>query len=86
MSMAFIHAIENAWEQDNSLLCVGLDGDIAKIPAYLRGKDSALFEFNKAIVDATADLVCAYKPKVESSEVRQNRRPHNSARNRSGGR
>jgi len=62
--MSFIGAIEAAWEQQNSLVCVGLDPDLNKIPAHLRTKDTPLFEFNKAIVDSTADLVCAFKPQI----------------------
>ena len=62
--MNFIKAIESAWQEKNSLLCVGLDPDISKIPANLRNLETPLFEFNKAIVDATADLVCAFKPQI----------------------
>ena len=46
---------------NNSLLCVGLDTDINKIPGHL-GKDiSAILEFNKQIIDATKDIVSSYK-------------------------
>jgi len=62
--MNFIKAIKAAWQEKNSLLCVGLDPDISKIPANLRNLETPLFEFNKAIVDATADLVCAFKPQI----------------------
>jgi len=48
-----------------SFLCVGLDTDIAKIPEHLfNTSDDAIFEFNKAIIDATADLCVAYKPNL----------------------
>lgn len=48
--------------QNNSLLCVGLDTDAKKIPPFLiESSATPLFEFNKAIIDATKDLVCAYK-------------------------
>lgn len=47
-----------------SFLCVGLDTDIRKIPAYLRDDKEAIFTFNKAIIDATADLCIAYKPNL----------------------
>ncbi|MDR3137282.1 MAG: orotidine-5'-phosphate decarboxylase [Tannerellaceae bacterium] len=54
-----------------SFLCVGLDTDIAKIPAGLfEGEDSPVFAFNKAIVDATADLCVAYKPNMAFYENR----------------
>jgi len=62
--MNFIKAIESAWRENDSLVCVGLDPDISKIPANLRNKETPLFEFNKAIVDATADVVCAFKPQI----------------------
>ena len=48
--------------RNNSLVCVGLDSDANKIPEHLQGKKNAVFEFNKAIVDATHDLVSTYKP------------------------
>ena len=47
-----------------SFLCVGLDTDIRKIPAHLREREDAIFAFNKAIIDATADLCVAYKPNL----------------------
>ncbi len=62
--MNFIHAIHSAWEQKNSLVCVGLDTDINKIPPHLKNLKAAVFEFNKAIIVATADLVCAYKLQI----------------------
>lgn len=62
--MNFIESLKNAWVKNNSLLCVGLDPDLKKIPAAIRGKDRAIFEFCTGIVDATADLVCAFKPQI----------------------
>ena len=47
-----------------SFLCVGLDTDIEKIPEHLFEEDDAMFAFNKAIIDATADLCVAYKPNL----------------------
>lgn len=44
-----------------SYLCVGLDTDITKIPAHLQNHPDAIFEFNKAIIDATKDLCVSYK-------------------------
>ena len=60
--MDFYKTIENAWVKNNSLVCVGLDPDLQKIPVHLKTVENPIFEFNKALVDATADLVCAYKP------------------------
>ena len=45
-----------------SFLCIGLDTDISKIPSHLQGLEDPIFEFNKAIIDATIDLAVAFKP------------------------
>ena len=58
----FIAQLEAAWQRNDSLVCVGLDPEPERLPAALAGRDMPIFEFNKAIIDATADLVCAYKP------------------------
>ena len=47
-----------------TFLCVGLDTDINKIPAYLKNEDDPIFAFNKAIIDATASYCVAYKPNL----------------------
>ena len=47
-----------------TFLCVGLDTDINKIPAYLKNEDDSIFAFNKAISDATAPYCVAYKPNL----------------------
>ena len=62
--MTFTQMLAAAWQKNNSLLCVGLDPDPAKFPAQLKGRDDAIFEFCAAIVDATADLVCSFKPQI----------------------
>ncbi|MBQ1970470.1 MAG: orotidine-5'-phosphate decarboxylase, partial [Paludibacteraceae bacterium] len=54
-------------KKKQSFLCVGLDTDVNKIPEYLFDKEGDLdpiFEFNKQIIDATADLCVAYKPNL----------------------
>lgn len=53
----------------NSFLCVGLDVDLAKIPQYLLDYEDPIFEFNKAIIDATHDLVVSYKPNTAFYEA-----------------
>ncbi len=58
----FIAQLRTAWRQKNSLACVGLDPQIERLPAHIAARASPIFQFNKAIIDATADLVCAYKP------------------------
>ncbi|MCM1030370.1 MAG: orotidine-5'-phosphate decarboxylase [Oscillibacter sp.] len=57
-------------KKKKSFLCVGLDSDIAKLPAHLMGADDPVFEFNKQIVDATADVTIAYKPNIAFYESR----------------
>ena len=62
--MNFMHALKSAWRNRNSLLCVGLDPDPARFPAHLQDHPHAILEFCSAIVDATADLVCCFKPQI----------------------
>ena len=47
-----------------SFLCVGLDTDLSKIPSHLLETEDPIFEFNKAIIDATKDFCVAYKPNI----------------------
>ena len=58
----FIEQLQRAWDSNNSLVCVGLDPEIERFPEQVAEQPSPIFQFNKAIIDATADLVCAYKP------------------------
>ena len=62
--MTFMQQLTAAWQKNDSLLCVGLDPDPAKFPAHLKGRDDAILEFCKTIVDSTADLVCSFKPQI----------------------
>ena len=62
--MTFIQMLNAAWQTNNSLLCVGLDPDPAKFPSHLKNKPEAIFDFCKGIVDATAGLVCCFKPQI----------------------
>ena len=48
-------------DQKKSYLCVGLDTHLTKIPEHLQSHPDAIFEFNKAIIDATKDLCVSYK-------------------------
>ncbi|MCF0050210.1 orotidine-5'-phosphate decarboxylase [Dyadobacter sp. LJ53] len=59
--------------QKKSYLCIGLDTDIRRIPAHLSKAADPVFEFNKQIIDATADFCVSYKPNIafyEASGVR----------------
>jgi orotidine-5'-phosphate decarboxylase len=60
--MGFHTKLRAAWESTQSMLCVGLDPDPAHMPATFDQVDQAVFQFCKAIVDATAGTVCAFKP------------------------
>jgi orotidine-5'-phosphate decarboxylase len=60
--MGFHQRLAKAWSTSGSMLCVGLDPDPASYPEPLDGSPDALERFCIAIVDATADLVCAFKP------------------------
>ena len=57
-------------KKKKSFLCVGLDSDIAKIPAHLQQVADPVFEFNKAVIDATAGVTIAYKPNIAFYESR----------------
>src|SRR5690349_17842488 len=63
-SATFAARLNQAWKTSNSLVCVGLDPDVAKIPARFAQSSQPIFDFNKEIIDATHDLVCAYKPQI----------------------
>ncbi len=62
--MNFIEKLAGTSHKNRSLLCVGLDPDPALLP-----EGTGTFDFNKAIIDATADLVCAYKPNIAFYEA-----------------
>ena len=57
-------------KRKKSFLCVGLDSDIKKIPVHLLDAEDPVYEFNKAIIDATADITIAYKPNIAFYESR----------------
>jgi orotidine-5'-phosphate decarboxylase len=62
--VTFIEKLSAAWRTNNSLLCVGLDPDIAKFPAHLQQQPDAIYTFCKEIIDATAATACAFKPQI----------------------
>lgn len=59
----FAEILKRVWSNQNSLVCVGLDTDPARIPAFFKGSDQ-IYRFNREIIDATAPWVCAYKPQI----------------------
>lgn len=70
MSRDFTQLLEKKWDEQK-FLCIGLDTDFEKIPEHLRshGVREAMVAFNRAIVQATKDLVCAYKPNMAFYEA-----------------
>lgn len=58
----FTQQLQSAWASQGSMLCVGFDPDPKRLPPSLQGKPEGIFEFCREIADATADLVCSFKP------------------------
>jgi orotidine-5'-phosphate decarboxylase len=64
MSALFADRLIRAQQTSGSLVCVGLDPDLTKIPADLAADPEPFLAFNRRIIDATADLAAAYKPQI----------------------
>ena len=64
MSSKFAQRLDRAQKAAGSLVCVGLDPDLGKLPADLRRQPQPLLDFNRRIVDATCDVAAAYKPQI----------------------
>jgi len=62
--MRFTDALQAAAHRHDSLLCVGLDPEPARLPGGWRGDPARLFDFCARIVDATKDKACAFKPQI----------------------
>ena len=62
--MGFTQALKARWSASGSLVCVGLDPEPGKFPGAWRDDPEATFDFCKAIIDATAEYACAFKPQV----------------------
>ncbi len=62
--MSFIQKLNAAWASSDSLLMVGLDPDLTRMPDELKGKPDAIFQFCKQVIDATAPFVCGFKPQI----------------------
>jgi len=61
---SFFKQVAATRETNDSLLCVGLDTDVNRIPQILHNDPDPVFSFNREIIDATCDLVCCYKPQI----------------------
>jgi orotidine-5'-phosphate decarboxylase len=62
--MTFLEQLKHATQVSGSVLCVGLDPEPAKFPVPLQSQPDAIYAFCAQIVDATRDLVCAFKPQI----------------------
>jgi len=62
--MNFKQQLQKRWTDKQTLVCVGLDPDPSRFPEIVGSGADSIFAFNRAIIDATADLVCAYKPQI----------------------
>jgi orotidine-5'-phosphate decarboxylase len=62
--MTFLEQLKHATQVSGSVLCVGLDPEPAKFPVHLQSQPDAIYAFCAQIVDATRDLVCAFKPQI----------------------
>jgi orotidine-5'-phosphate decarboxylase len=67
--MKFIQKLKRVSQKNNSLLCVGLDTELEKIPKFLMCEKDPIFSFNQKIIDSTKDLVCSYKPNLAFYEA-----------------
>ncbi|HZV22875.1 MAG TPA: orotidine-5'-phosphate decarboxylase [Luteimonas sp.] len=64
MTKTFMQTLRDRWVSANSLVCVGLDPEPAKFPAQFASDPDAVFDFCRAIVDATAQYACCFKPQI----------------------
>ena len=62
--MTFLDMLRDAATRNQSMLCVGLDPEPTRFPVGMQGDVRRIYDFCAAIVDATADLVCAFKPQI----------------------
>lgn len=68
--MTFQEKLDSIVATNNSLLCIGMDADIDKLPDQFQTNDHPQFAFNKWVIDQTSDVVCAYKPNSAFYEAR----------------
>lgn len=64
MTMTFLDMLHSASTRNQSMLCVGLDPEPTRFPVQMQGNPRKIYDFCAAIVDATADVVCAFKPQI----------------------
>lgn len=69
INMNFRNKLDHIVKKNNSLLCIGLDPELEKIPQFINELRYPIFEFNKKIINATHDFVCVYKPNIAFYEA-----------------
>ncbi|MGL6289136.1 MAG: orotidine-5'-phosphate decarboxylase [Silanimonas sp.] len=62
--MTFTTALKSRWAASGSLLCVGIDPEPGRYPSVLADDPDRVFAFGKAVIDATAEYACAFKPQI----------------------
>lgn len=62
--VSFIQKLSDAWTRHQSMLCVGLDPNVSRFPGEWRDQPARVYDFCRAIVDATADVACSFKPQI----------------------
>lgn len=67
--MNFLDKLKTASKNNNTLVCVGLDAEKSKLPNVLKSEKNPQLSFNREIIDATKDFVCAYKPNTAFYEA-----------------
>ncbi len=67
--MKFLDKLLNVSIKNRSILCVGLDTELERVPKFLLQEKDPIFAFNQAIIDSTKDFVCAYKPNLAFYEA-----------------
>lgn len=67
--MQFFQRIEEASHKNGSLLCIGLDPELNRLPSWCHESKDPVLAFNRHIIDLTSDLVCAYKPNAAFYEA-----------------
>ena len=67
--MTFLEKLKGAVSAQSSILCVGLDPEVSRLPSHLPQTSEGVLRFNREIIEATADLVCAFKPNLAFYEA-----------------
>lgn len=67
--MSVVRKLQKAQQKNQSLICLGLDLDRKKMPSEYASSYKAMFDFTRRVIEATADLVCAYKPNMAFFEA-----------------